>query len=179
MKKTIWVCGVIAGIISVAWGVVSAGLVSDSLSLNTRLIFGYATMILGFSLIFVAIKNYRDNYNNGQITFGKALRIGLLVTLIASTLYVVVWMIDFSYFVPDYGEKYQVQAVAEMKASGASAAEIKTQAAEIAATMAKYKSSAAFRAMFTYLEIAPVGIVISLIAALILKRNLKPATVNV
>ena len=178
MKRIIWVCGIIAGIISVSWGVVGEGLLSAHLSLNTRLIFGYVTMILGFSLIFVAIKNYRDTYNNGQITFGKALRIGLLITLIASTVYVVVWMIDFSYFVPDYGDKYQAQAIAEMKASGAGGAEIQRQAAEITSSMAKYKSSAIFRVMFTYLEIAPVGIVISLIAALILKNKSKPATVN-
>jgi len=171
MKKTIWVCGVIAGIFSVTWGVISAGPLSDSLSLNTRLVLGYATMILAFSLIFVAIKNYRDTYSEGQITFGKALGIGLLVTLIASTVYVVVWMIDFSYFVPDYSEKYQAQAIAQMKASGASAAIIQKQAAEISSSMAKYKSSAAFRVMFTYLEIAPVGIVVSLIAALILKNK--------
>ncbi len=178
MKKTIWVCGVIAGIISVTWGVVSAGVLGDSLSLNTRLIFGYATMILGFSLIFVAIKNYRDNYNNGTISFGKALRIGLLITLIASTVYMVVWMIDYSYFVPDYGEKYQAQAIAEMKANGVSAAEIQRQGAELATTMAKYKASATFRIMFTYLEIVPVGIVVSLIAALILKKKSKSVLVT-
>lgn len=178
MKKTIWVCGVIAGIISVSWGVLGEAVLSDSLSLNTKMIFGYATMILGFSLIFVAIKNYRDNYNSGQVTFGKALRIGLLITLIASTVYVVVWMIDYSYFVPDYGDKYQAQAIAELKASGASAMEVQRQAAEIASSMAKYKSSPAFRVMFTYLEIVPVGIVVSLIAALILKKNAKPATIN-
>src|ERR1700710_3077609 len=124
MKKIIWVCGIIAGLISVSWGVVGEGMLSDHLSLNTRLVCGYATMILGFSLIFVAIKNYRDTYSNGQITFIKALRIGLLITLIASTVYVVVWMIDFSYFVPDYGAKYQAQAIAERKARGVSAAEI-------------------------------------------------------
>jgi hypothetical protein len=173
MKKTIWVCGVIAGIISVSWGVLSEGILSDSLSLNTRLIFGYASMILAFSLIFVAVKNYRDNYNSGIITFWKALQIGLLVTLIASTVYVIIWMIDYSYFIPDFGDKYQSQALAELKASGASAEAIKKQAAEMAISMNKYKNSTTFRAMFTYLEIAPVGILISLIAALILKKKSK------
>jgi hypothetical protein len=179
MKKIIWVCGIIGGIIPISWGVLCEGLLRDSLSLNTRMIFGYATMILGFSLIFVAIKNYRDTYNNGQITFGKALSIGLWITLIASTVYVVVWMIDYKYFIPDFGDKYQAQAIAEMKASGVAAAEIQKQSAEMAATMQKYKTNAAFRAMFTYLEIAPVGILISLIAAAILRRNGKPAIVNV
>lgn len=179
MKKIIWVCGVIAGIISVSWGVAGEALFGNSLSLNTRLIFGYATMILAFSLIFVAIKNYRDNHNNGRITFGRALGIGLLITLIASTVYVIIWMVDFKYFVPDFGEKYQAQVIAEMKASGKSAAEIQKQATEMAATFKQYNSSAIFRAMFTYLEIAPIGILISLIAALILKRKTVPAAANI
>ncbi|MDP9081914.1 MAG: DUF4199 domain-containing protein [Bacteroidota bacterium] len=178
MKRTIWTCGLAGGFIAVAWAVVSAGVLNDSLSLNTRMVLGYASMILAFSLIFVAIKNYRDNGNSGAITFGKALQIGLLITLIASTVYVVVWMIDFSYFVPDYGDKYQAQVLAEMKAAGASAGEIKKQGAELAATMAKYKTSPAFRAMFTYLEIVPVGIIVSIIAALILKSKPKSALVN-
>jgi uncharacterized membrane protein YcjF (UPF0283 family) len=179
MKKVIWINGIIAGIVSVSWGVLSEGVLSDSLSLNTRMILGYTTMILAFSLIFVGIKNYRDTYSNGQITFGKALGVGLLITLIASTVYVVVWLIDFNYFVPDFGEKYQAQAIAEMKASGISAAEIQKQSAEMAVMMEKYKTSFTFRAMFTYLEIAPVGIVISLIAALILKNKTKPITASV
>ena len=83
-------------------------------------------------------------------------------------------MIDYSYFVPDYGEKYQAQFLAEMKANGASAEAIRKQGAEMAVTMEKYKTSLAFRAMFSYIEIAPVGIVISLIAALILKNKSKP-----
>jgi len=175
MKKIIWIYGVIAGIISVSWGVLSESVVGDSLSLNTRMILGYATMIVAFSLIFVAVKNYRDTENHGRITFGKALGIGLLITLIASTVYVVVWMIDFKYFVPDFGEKYQAQAIAEMKQSGLNAAEIQKQSVEMAEMMEKYRTNAAYRAMFTYLEVAPVGIIMSLLAALILKRKTKPA----
>ncbi|MCR8558048.1 DUF4199 domain-containing protein [Mucilaginibacter sp. BJC16-A38] len=135
MKRTIWTCGLTGGFVAAAWAVVSAGVLNDSLSLNTRMVLGYASMILAFSLIFVAIKNYRDNDNSGVITFGKALQIGLLITLIASTVYVVVWMIDFKYFVPDYGERYQAQVLAELKATGASAGEIKKQGAELAVTM--------------------------------------------
>ena len=175
MKKIIWIYGVIAGIISVSWGVLSESVVGNSLSLNTRMILGYATMIVAFSLIFVAVKNYRDTENHGRITFGKALGIGLLITLIASTVYVVVWMIDFKYFVPDFGEKYQAQAIAEMKQSGLNAAEIQKQSVEMGEMMEKYRTNAAYRAMFTYLEVAPVGIIMSLLAALILKRKTKPA----
>ena len=178
MKKIVWIYGLIAGAISVSWGVISEGLINDSLSLTTRMILGYATMIVAFSLIFVAVKNYRDTQNNGQITFGKALSIGLLITLIASTLYVVVWEIDFRYFVPDFGDKYQAQAIAEMKQSGLNAAKIQKQSAEMAETMEKYKTNVAFRAMFTYLEVTPVGVVMSLLAALIVRKKAKPIEVN-
>jgi hypothetical protein len=78
MKKIVWIYGLIAGGISVSWGVISEGLINDSLSLTTRMILGYATMIVAFSLIFVAIKNYRDAQNNGHITFGKGLALACL-----------------------------------------------------------------------------------------------------
>ena len=63
MKRTILICGLIGGLISVGWFVVSEQLLSNHMSIETRTYFGYATMIVGLSVIFVAIKNYRDNYN--------------------------------------------------------------------------------------------------------------------
>jgi hypothetical protein len=178
MKKIVWSYGLIAGVISVSWGVVAEAFINDSLSITTRMILGYATMIVAFSLIFVAVKNYRDTQNNGDITFGKALGIGLLITLIASTLYVVVWEIDFRYFVPDFGDKYQAQAIAEMKQRGLSATEIQKQSTEMAETFEKYEANVAFRAMFTYFEVLPVGILMSLVTALVMfisKKKTKPA----
>lgn len=177
MRKNILVYGFIGGLIAATWAVIVEAGLGDSLSLNTRMVLGYTSMIIAFSLIFVAVKNYRDNYNGGIIAFGNALKIGLLITFIASTVYVIVWMIDYSYFIPDFGEKYQAQVLAELKASGASAGVIKKQGAEMAVTMEKYKSSPSFRIMFTYLEIVPVGIVVSLIAALILKNKSIQTTV--
>ena len=170
MKKTIIICGLIGGLISVGWFVLSEQLFSNHMSIETRTYFGYATMIVGLSVIFVAVKNYRDNYNDGIISFGKALRIGLLITLIASTVYVAVWMIDFKWFIPDYFDKFKLQVLADMKANGATAARIKEKTTEINGYIKIYKNPL-YNALFTYMEIVPVGIVISLIAALILKRK--------
>ena len=170
MKRTIWICGLIGGLISVGWFIVSEQLLNLSMSINDRLIFGYASMILGFSVIFVAVKNYRDNFNNGIITFGKAFRIGLFITLIASTVYVLIWMIDFKWFYTDYFAKFTSEMVAEMKASGKNAAEINAEVTEFNGEAAMYKNPL-FNALFTYMEILPVGLVVSIIAALILKRK--------
>ena len=177
MKRTILICGLIGGLISVGWFVISEQFLSVNMSMDTRVYFGYATMILGLSVIFVAIKNYRDNQNNGVISFARAFRIGLLITLIASTVYVIVWMIDFKWFVPDYFDKYKAHMLTDMQANGTPAAEMNKKMIEINSGVEMYKNPL-FNALFTYMEIVPVGLVISVIAALILKRKSVEAKVQ-
>jgi len=172
MKKITIVSGLIGGFITSAWFLVSDSLLADNVSINTRIWLGYTSMILAFSLIFVGVKNFRDNFNEGAVTFGKAFQIGLLITLIASTVYVVVWLISYKFFFPDFAEKYAAQTKLEMQAQGASAAEIKTQMKQMA-DYAKLYQNPLFNILMTYAEIFPVGLVISAIAALILKK--KPA----
>lgn len=178
MKKIVIICGSIAGLIVTSLMLASiAGCFGGSDfegSLGSMLL-GYTTMLVAFSLIFVGIKNYRDKHNDGIISFGKALKIGLLITLVASTIYVVVWMIDNYFFIPDFYEKYSAHIVAKMKSAGASAAEIQKQIAENQKMGEMYKNPF-FKAMFTYIEILPVGIIVSFVAALILKR--RPKTDN-
>jgi hypothetical protein len=169
MKKTIIICGLIAGLIVTWWMIAAmAGLLNAYF--ENGMLLGYATMLVAFSLIFVAVKNSRDKYNDGFISFGKALRIGLLITLVASTMYVVVWLIDYYYFIPDFFDKYAAHMLAKMKAAGASAAEMQKQVATIQGYTQMYKNPF-FNALFTYLEIVPVGVVVSLICALVLKRK--------
>lgn len=174
MKRAIWIYGLIGGLISVGWFLLSEQIFNIDISMDARLYCGYASIILGLCVIFVAIKNYRDNYNNGIVTFGKALSIGLLITLVASTVYVVIWLIDYTWFFPDYFDKYSSSIVADMKAHSATAVAIKSKVTELKDYAKMYKNPL-FNALFTYLEIAPVGLVVSLIAALILKRKLTAA----
>ncbi len=137
---------------------------------NISLFVGYASMLIAFSLVFVGIRNYRDKYNGGVISFGKAFKIGIMIVLIASTIYVIAWLIDYSYFVPDYLEKYSALMINKLKASEAGQIEINKQTKEMAA-MAKMYKNPFFNAMMTYVEILPVGLVVTLISSLILKRK--------
>src|ERR1700712_4250985 len=121
MKKTVLVCGLIAGFISTSLfiGLMLLGKAGDD-HFKHGMIYGYTLMILAFSFIFVGTKITRDKYNAGAISFGKAFSVGLYITLIASTIYVVVWMIDYHFFIPDFAEKYAAHVLDELKASGAS-----------------------------------------------------------
>ena len=173
MKKIVLICGLIAGFISTSLfiGLMLLGKAGEH-DFENGMIYGYTLMILGFSMIFVATKITRDKHNGGEISFGKAFRVGLYITLIASTIYVIVWLIDYYCFVPDFAEKYSAHVIGKLKASGASATEIAKQTAEMVKFSAMYKNPF-FNALLTYTEILPVGLIVSLISALILKRKKK------
>jgi len=174
MKKIVIVNGLIAGVIVAAMFLITMGLYHKNGNFEGGMLIGYASMLLAFSLIFVAIIRFRDKYNNGVIGFGKAFRIGLYITLIASTIYVVTWLIDYYVFIPDFADKYAASMIDKLKTSGASAAEIAKQAKEMDNFKEMYKNPVMV-VLFTYLEILPVGLLLTLIASFILKRKVKPA----
>jgi hypothetical protein len=150
MKKNVIVCGIIAGLICAGWlvGVIS---VSDGVNLENGMFYGFASMILAFSLIFVGVKNYRDNYNNGVVSFGKAFTIGLYITLIASTMYVITWLIAYFYFIPDFDEKYTEHVIQSMQKKGESQAAIDAKAIEMGEMWKNYQNPV-ICALFTYME---------------------------
>ena len=174
MKKIVIVNGLIAGIIVAAMFFITMGIYHKDGNYEGSMLVGYASMLLAFSLIFVAIIRYRDKFNNGIISFGKAFKIGLYITLIASTIYVVAWLIDYYVFIPDFAEKYAAHMLDKLKASGATANEITKRTKEMASFTEMYKNPVMV-VLFTYIEILPVGLLVSLIAALILKRKPKLA----
>ena len=80
--------------------------VSRSDWFRKRRIIGYTTLVVAFVFVFFGIRSYRENVGNGYITFGRAFKVGILITLIACLCYVISWQIVYYGFVPDFGEKY-------------------------------------------------------------------------
>lgn len=172
MKRTVIIYGLIAG------AVVSAFMATSMLSMANNeamefgagsMVIGYLGMLISFTFIFVAVKNYRDKQNNGIISFGKAFMIGLLIALIASTLYVITWAIVYKYFLPNFMDRYTAAMIQEAHASLSGAA-LESKIAEINQAKEMYASPFGFT-LFTYAEILPVGVLVSIIAALVLKRK--------
>ncbi len=172
MKKIVMVCGLIAGLIVSAMLVIFTGISYTTGNFEGSMLIGYASMILAFSLIFVGVKNYRDKSLDGLIRFGTAFNMGLYIVLIASTIYVIVWLICTHFFIPDFGEKYAVKMLEKFTASGANQLEIASKTKEMAHFVDMYKKPW-FNVLITYSEIVPVGLIVSLITALILKKRAK------
>lgn len=180
MKKLVLVFGLLSGLIVTALMAINviACYNGQMMQVGTgSMIIGFLSMIIAFSLIFVAIKNYRDKQNGGYISFGKAFKIGLFIALIASTMYVVVWAIMYHFFIPDFMEIYSSQML-EQAAANSTPVELEAKKAEMAKYGELYKNPIFFT-LITYTEILPVGIVVALISALILKRKRKEPAVAV
>jgi hypothetical protein len=169
MKKIILTYGIIAGIMVSALMLLGIFINKDH-DLTLGMIYGYATMIMAFSMIYVAIRQFRNQFMDGKISFGKALLIGLGITLIASTFYVLTWEIEYKYVFPDFMQGYAKSSLESMKTSGASAASIQKATSEMD-EMVKSYNDPLYRIPLTYAEILPVGVLISLICAFILKRK--------
>jgi len=134
------------------------------------MVLGYASMLLAFSLIFVAVKQLRDKHYSGVISFGQAFKTAILITLVTSTIYVLTWLICYYFFIPDFMERYSSYMIEKATADGSTAAEIAKQNEQMAMYKDMYKNPL-FVVLLTYMEILPVGLFVSLVAALILKRK--------
>jgi hypothetical protein len=170
MKKTILKYGAIAGLITTGMMIISTTLHNLNPDFKGSEIIGFTGMFIAFIFIFIGIKSFRDKQNNGVISFGTGFKIGLLISLIASTMYVLTWMIECHFFFPDFMEKYAAQAIEEAQRSGQSAMEIEATKQEMNKYIEWYKNPILLMAL-TYMEILPIGLVITLFSALILKKK--------
>lgn len=176
MRKNILIYGLIIGVIMTGNMIFMVNLFYSSPDFEGNAFLGYAAMIVVFSLIFFGVRNYRNKQNNGVITFGKAFKMGALIALIAATMYVIVWLFYYYLFVPDFIDVYIPHVLKEASRSGATAAEIAAKTTEMEEFREMYKSPF-FVIIATYLEVLPLGLLIALISALILKRKTaKPET---
>src|SRR5579863_8195365 len=161
MKKRTLLFGLGAGLIVTVVTLIGMAKLYDTDSEGGigSMLLGYTTMLVAFSLIFVSIKTYRDR-NGGIISFGKAFRIGLSISLIASTMYVLGWMVEYYIFLPDFCDKCEINQVAKLKASGASLTLIHAEAQEYE-QLKQMAHNPLVHALMTYLEILPVGLLVS------------------
>lgn len=131
-------------------------------------IVGYTVMFVTFSLIFFGVRNYRNQQLGGVISFGKAFKIGAFIALVGATMYVVVWLFYYYLFVPDYLDKYIPHVLKEAAQNGTTNLVAKKKEMEDFKEM--YKNPL-FVILITYAEVLPVGLVVTLVSALILKKN--------
>jgi hypothetical protein len=175
MRKIVLTFGLIAGSILSVMMLITLPF-HDQIGFDKGLVIGYTTMVVAFLMVFFGVKSYRDNVAGGSVTFGRALKVGLLITAIASVCYVATWQVVYYWFAPDYLDKYAAYSVEKARKSGASDAQIAAQVKQMAEFKEMYKNPLV-NVAFTLLEPLPVGILFTLVTAGVMSRKRRAAAV--
>ena len=177
MQKIVLTFGLISGAILSALMFLTLPF-HDQIGFETGgLIVGYTSMVLAFLLIYFGVRSYRDNVGAGQVTFGKAFQVGLLIMLVASACYVISWEIVYHNFFPDFVSKYAAHVLEKARAAGATEAQLAAQQQQMAQFAEMYKNPF-IRAGMTLLEPLPVGILFTLLTSWLLSRRKQAAAAS-
>lgn len=171
MKKTIVTFGLISGAVSSAMMLLNVRFI-DRIGFDRGYYVGYTAIILSFLLVYFGIRSYRDNVGGGHITFGQGFKIGLGITVISCLCYVITW--EALYFtVPvlhGFTDKYAAYVIEKTRASGASDAVIAAKVKELQDFKVMYENPLINSAL-TFIEPFPVGLVMTLISAALLRKK--------
>lgn len=175
MIRTILVFGAIAGF------VVGGFLFGTTVALHGRpllehgLLIGYTSMLVALSAVFIGIKRHRDIDRGGVIGFWPAFGMGVAMSVVAGIFYVLAWEAAMAVTQADFASTYAAFVLEQEKANGASAEALATLTAQLDEFKVQY-ADPLFRLPMTFAEIFPVGVLVSLVSAALLRnRRFLPA----
>ena len=125
----------------------------NNLDYSTNEILGYVSIFLSLSFVFFGIKHYRDHVNNGEITFGKAIIIGVLISFLVGLGIALADFIYTKFINPSFFSNYEKMLIEQGKED------------EI------IKMTSGTVALFMLVLVTVIGFIISTISALILQRK--------
>jgi hypothetical protein len=169
MKRTVLTFGLISGAILSVMMLLTLPFL-DRIGFDRGEIVGYTTMVLAFLLIYFGVRSYRDNQAGGAVGFGRALAVGLLISLVASLCYVATWQVIYYRFAPDFLTKYQAHVLEKARSNGETEEAIARRKAEMEHFAELYRNPA-INAAITLLEPLPVALIMSLVSAGLLRRR--------
>ena len=169
MKKVVLTFGLISGVmISVLMG--GSLLIADKIGSGHSMVLGYTMMVASFLLIYFGIRSYRDNNLAGQISFGRAFACGILITLITTVFYVAMWEILYFNFMSHFMDSYFAAQIHKVQTSGLDPSTTAAQVAAIQRSQQSYQNPL-INAAYTFIEPFPVGLIITVVSAGILRRK--------
>ena len=169
MWRNILKYGLIAGLVVAIPMNLMMATMSDHAPLAWGMVFGYVTMLVALSAVFIAIKRHRDTDLGGVIAFWRALGLGLGISAVAGLFYVAAWEAALALTHMDFAGSYANLLIEQQKAKGVSGDALAKFAADMEAFKADY-ANPFYRLPMTFAEIFPVGVLVSLVSAALLRN---------
>ena len=169
MRKVVLTFGLIGGAMLAAMMLMTVPF-AERIGFDKGAYIGYTTMVLAFLMVYFGVQSYRDNVAGGTVTFGRAFKVGLLISLVITACYVATWQVLYYGFMPDFIDKYTAYALEQARQAGASAEAMAAQAKQMQDFGEMYKNPLV-NIGFTLLEPLPVGVVFTLVTAAVVSRK--------
>jgi len=141
----------------------------DQIGDRYGMVIGYSSMLLAFLLVYFGVRSWREKAG-GYVSFWQALKVGASIAAIGSACYVATWEVIYYEMMPDFAERYAAHQIERARAAGAPEAAIAQKKREMDEFTRTYKNPLMNVAM-TFLEPLPVALVMSLLAAGLLRRR--------
>ncbi len=169
MKKIVLTFGFLSGALSSIMMLATVPLL-DRIGFDHGAVLGYTAMVVSFLFVFFGIRAYREQSEYRKFTFGRGFTVGLLITLISCACYVVTWEIIYFKLWPGFADKYSAYAIEKARASGATPQAIEQTAAQMKTFKAMYDKPL-INAAISFVEPLPVGLLVTVISAGVLRRK--------
>ena len=169
MKKIVITFGLIGGVMISALMLANVA-VAKQVGFDKAIFIGYTAIVLSFLMVFFGIRSYRENVGNGYISFGRAFAVGSLIMLITSVCYVLSWEVVYFNLMPDFLNDYSNYLVEQMRAAGETQQAIDAKQQEMR-DFKKLYDNPLLNPLITLTEPLPVGLLITFISSLVLRRK--------
>lgn len=168
MLRYILVYGAIPGTIVILAMIIGFALTDGAAPATSQWV-GFLIMFVAFSLIFVGVKRYRDKEKGGVVKFLPALGLGVAMAAISGVMYVVIWEIYLAVSDGSFIETYAAVSIEAKRAAGVSGEALESHVAHMEMMTRNY-ANPLFRVPVTFLEIFPVGLLVALVSAAVLRN---------
>lgn len=161
MKKYIFKHAVIGSAALIVLGLLNWWVIAPYFTVAISQTLGYLGIILSLMSIPMGIKHYRDQLNNGEISFGQGFKIGISITFIIS---IIMYFYGMLFFIFE-GDKFMEWQFKDLQGE-----ELEAMQAQLAA-MPEFAMKPWFQGVIMFAMVFTIGTIMTMLGAFILKRN--------
>jgi hypothetical protein len=168
MKSTIYRYGIYATltILGLGWG---AFFLLKNAGQGLQEVAGYLSMLLAMIFVFLGIRHFRDRVNDGYLSFGQGLKIGVLIVLIPAVAFGLFDILYTEVLNPTWKEDYYSKYIENLRKSVA--ADKLDAAIKKAEKEKEMFSNPGFQFLLMGGTVFIIGFIVTIISSLTLRRT--------
>jgi hypothetical protein len=147
-----------------------------NLDWQTAEVAGYLTMTLAMVFVFFGMRHYRDKVNNGSLSFGEGLKVGLLIALGPALFFALFDLLYVEVINPNWSDEYYSHYIEQARKD--------TPAADLPAKLKEMQEQKEFWSkphilfLLMFITTFIIGAIVTIISALTLRRKERTVTVK-